>query len=136
MGPDPTRAYFWPAVNKRPTWVLSNPTRSNFFLPEGGKLKNLTFLGEIFQILTQTINRWPDPSKKKITRPGSKNFDPNPSLIITVCSRVQFSVTNLIRHAQNSLSEIYDDYTVAEWIEQKIYPVNLLLKIVSLKVRL
>lgn len=36
--------------------------------------------------------------------------------------RVHFSVTNLIRHAQSSLSEFYDDYTVAEWIEQKIYP--------------
>ena len=25
---------------------------------------------------------------------------------------------------QQSLSEIYDDYTVAEWIEQKIYPLH------------
>jgi len=27
-----------------------------FFDPKGKKLKNLTFLGEIFQIQTQTIN--------------------------------------------------------------------------------
>jgi len=33
--PDPTRAYFWPAVNKRPTRVLFDPTQSNFFWPEG-----------------------------------------------------------------------------------------------------
>ena len=28
----------------------------------------------------------------------------------------------IIFYFQQSLSEIYDDYTVAEWIEQKIYP--------------
>jgi len=69
MGPDPTRAYFWPAVNKRParpplTQVLFDPTRRIFFWPNGEKLKNLTFLGEIFQIQTQTINGWPDPGQK------------------------------------------------------------------------
>jgi len=31
----------------------------------GKKLKNLMFLGEIFQIQSQTINGWPDPSHKK-----------------------------------------------------------------------
>jgi hexosaminidase len=36
--------------------------------------------------------------------------------------RVHFSVTNLIRHAQSALGEVYDDFTVGEWIEQKIYP--------------
>jgi len=43
-------------------------------------------LGEIFQIQTQTINGWPNltrPESQKIdpTRPGSKIFDPDPSLI-------------------------------------------------------
>jgi len=37
------------------------------------------FLGEIFQIQTQTINGWPDP--------GQKIFDPDPSLI-----RVNFEI--------------------------------------------
>jgi len=40
---------------------------------------------KIFQIQTQTINGWPDPTQpnpQKIdpTRSGSKNFDPDPSL--------------------------------------------------------
>jgi len=65
--PDPTRAYFWPAVNKRPTRLRPGyfPTRPEeiFFDPKGKKLKNLTFLGEIFRILTQTINGWPDPTR-------------------------------------------------------------------------
>jgi len=46
MGPDPTRAYFWPAVNKRPTrlwpgYFLTRPEEI-FFRPEGKKLNNLT----------------------------------------------------------------------------------------------
>jgi hypothetical protein len=36
--------------------------------------------------------------------------------------RVMFSVTNLIRHALSALTEVYDDFTTGEWIEQKIYP--------------
>jgi len=74
MGPDLTRAYFWPAVNKRPTplWpgYFSTQTEEIFFEPNGKKLKNLTFLGEIFQIQTQTINGWPNPSHKKLTWPN------------------------------------------------------------------
>jgi len=74
MGPDPTRAYFRPAVNKRPTrlWPGYFPTRPEaiFFYRKGKKLKILTFLGEIFQILTQTINGWPNPTRVKIFWPG------------------------------------------------------------------
>jgi len=33
-----------------------------------------------------------------------------------------YSVTNLIKVAKQSLEEFFDDYTVAEWIEQRIYP--------------
>jgi len=39
-------------------------------------------------------------------------------------SRMTYLITSLIKQAQQSLSEIYDDYTVAEWIEQKIYPLH------------
>jgi len=80
MGPDPTPAYFWPAVKKRltrlwPGWYFLTWPKDIFFDPKGKKLKNLMFLGEIFQIQTQTLNGWPD-----LTRTGSKNFDPDPSL--------------------------------------------------------
>jgi len=35
----------------------------------GQKLKNLGFLGEIFQNQTQTKDGWPNPSNKKLTLP-------------------------------------------------------------------
>jgi len=86
--PDPTRAYFWPTVNKRPTRLQPGyfPTQPEeiFIDPKGKKLKNLTFLGQIFQIQTQTINGWPDPtrpdpSRKKLTRPNpGQKFWPKP----------------------------------------------------------
>jgi len=73
-GPDPTRTYFWPAVNKRPTqlWPRYFLTQPNeiLFDPKGKKLKKLTFLGEVFQIHTQTTNGWSDP-----TRPEQQKFD-------------------------------------------------------------
>jgi len=53
-----------PAVNMRPTriWPGYFSTRSKEgFWPEVKNLKNLMFLGEIFQIQTQTINGWPGP---------------------------------------------------------------------------
>ena len=33
-----------------------------------------------------------------------------------------YSITSLMRQAKEALSEMFDHYTVAEWIEQKIYP--------------
>jgi len=48
------------------------------FDPKGKELKNSGFLGEIFR--TQTKGGLPDPSNKKLTQPGSKFFDLNPSL--------------------------------------------------------
>jgi len=68
-GPDSTRTYFWPAVNKRPTccrprYFLTRP-EDIFFDPKGKKLKNLKFLGEIFQIQmadpTWVKKFWPGP---------------------------------------------------------------------------
>jgi len=82
--PDPTRAYFWPAV-KRPTWLWPGyfPTRPEaiFFI---WREKNEKF--DVFRGNFQNSNpnhKWltrPDPSHKKLTRPGSKIFDPDPSL--------------------------------------------------------
>jgi len=45
-----------------------------FLDPKGKKLKNLTFLGEIFQTQTQTINGWPDLTRatKNWPYPGQK----------------------------------------------------------------
>jgi len=69
MGPDPIWAYFWPAVNKRlarlsSRYFLFRPEAIFFFNIRREKLKNLTFLGEIFKTQTQTINGWPDLSYK------------------------------------------------------------------------
>jgi len=54
MGPDPTRAYFWPAANKRLTRLRPGyfPTQHDeiFLTLRGKKLKNFMLLGEIFQI--------------------------------------------------------------------------------------
>jgi len=79
MGPDPTRAYFWPAVNKRPTrlqpgYFLTWPEEI-FFDPKGKKLKKSTFLGEIFPIQTQTINGWPDPDPSLVSSLPYKEFN-------------------------------------------------------------
>jgi len=49
--------------------VLFDPTQRDFFNPTGNKLKNLGFLGEIFQ--TQTKDGWPNP-----TRPEQQKIDP------------------------------------------------------------
>jgi len=79
MGPDPTQAYFWPAVNKRltqlrPGYFLTRP-EAIFLTRREKKMKNLTFLGVIFQIQTQTINGLyptrPKPQKIDLTQPGS-----------------------------------------------------------------
>ena len=35
---------------------------------------------------------------------------------------VYSSVSNLMRSAKQALSEVFDEYTTSEWIEQKIYP--------------
>jgi len=57
-----TRAYFWPAVSKRPFWL--DPKRFIFY-HKGRKLKILGFLGEIFQTQTQTKDGWPYPTRVK-----------------------------------------------------------------------
>lgn len=37
-------------------------------------------------------------------------------------ARISYLVNALIKQAQTSLTEVYDEYTVSEWIEQKVYP--------------
>merc|ERR1712128_378710 len=37
-------------------------------------------------------------------------------------SRFQHEVVSLMRSANSALSEMFDHYTVSEWIEQKLYP--------------
>ena len=38
-------------------------------------------------------------------------------------SRSQHEVVSLMRSANSALSEMFDHYTVSEWIEQKLYPI-------------
>lgn len=33
-----------------------------------------------------------------------------------------YHITSLVREAEDALSQVYNKYTVAEWIEQNIYP--------------
>jgi len=80
--PDLIRAYFWPAINKRPTRVLSDSTRSNFFLTRREKIEKFDVFRGNFQN-SNPNHKWltrPEPQKIDPTRPGSKNFDPDPSL--------------------------------------------------------
>jgi len=83
VGADRTRAYFWPAVNKSPTrlwsgYFLTQP--EDIFYPKGK-----VFRGNFPN--TNLNHRWltrPDLSHKKLTRPGSKIFDLDPSLADSV----------------------------------------------------
>jgi len=82
MGLGPTRAYFWSAVNKRPTslWpgYFLTQHKEIFFDSNGKKLKNLKFLGENFRTQTQSIDGWPNPT-------WVKNFWPGPiAYILTI----------------------------------------------------
>jgi len=63
--PNPTRAYFWPAVNKRLTWVFLDPTQWDYF---GPMQKMGIFRGNFPNRLT-----WPWP--------GSKIFNLDSSLL-------------------------------------------------------
>jgi len=73
-GPDPTRAYFWPAINKRPkpslTRVLFDSIQG-FFYPKG---KN----GKIWGFREK--NSKPKLKMADPTQLWSKNFDPDPLL--------------------------------------------------------
>lgn len=44
-----------------------------------------------------------------------------------------YYITNLVREAEESLKQVFDPYTVAEWIEQNIYPY--ILKLEEIKER-
>jgi len=73
MGPDPTRAYLW-------------PDPKIFFWPEGEKIENWTFLGEIFHEWltrpnpTRATKNWPDMTR-------IKNFWPGPITVLKACDR-------------------------------------------------
>jgi len=75
MGPDPTQAYFLPAVNKRLTRGTFRPDLKRIFWPEEKKIEKF----DIFRGNFPNSN----PNHKWLTRPhpGSKFFDPDPSLL-------------------------------------------------------
>jgi len=73
MGLDPTRAYFWPAVNKRLTRLFLTWPEEMFLTRRGKNWKILDFQGEIFQ--TQTKDGWPGPTwPTKILPDPGQNF--------------------------------------------------------------
>jgi len=75
--PDPTQAYFWPAVNKRQTrlWpgYFLTSTQRDFYWPKGKNWKIWHFRGNFPN---------PNPKQKWLTWPGSKFFDLDPSLVV------------------------------------------------------
>jgi len=80
MGPDLTQAYFWPAVNKRPThnWPrIFWPSLKRFFLIRSEK--NCDFQGKFSKSKLKpkmADPTQPSPSNKKSTRSGSQlNID-------------------------------------------------------------
>jgi len=84
-GPWPDLSLLLTAVNNRPTRLQPKyfPTwpEEFFFDSKGKKLKNLTFLVDTFQIQTQTINGWPNPTRATKNWPDPtqvKNFWPEP----------------------------------------------------------
>jgi len=86
MGPDPTRAYFWPTVNKRPTrlWPGYFPTRPEaIFWPEGKKIEKFDVFRGNFPN-SNPNHKWltrPDPGQKILTRKNHYEI-----LIIIWCS--------------------------------------------------
>jgi len=80
MGPNPTRPELTLDLQKirgQPGFNRGTfrPDPKQFFYPKQKKIENLTFLGEIFQILTQTRNGWPNLTRatKNWPDPG-ENF--------------------------------------------------------------
>jgi len=93
--PSPTRAYFWPAVNKRLTRLRPGyfPTQSNFFWPEGKKIEKFDiFRGNFWN--SNPNHKWltrSEPQKIDPTRPDpSQKFwpgpitNPDPSLLFCI----------------------------------------------------
>jgi len=84
--PDPTRAYFWPAVNKRPTrlWPGYFPTQPKaiFFEPKGKNWKIWRFRGNFLK--SNPNHKWltqPNPTQATKNWPDTtwvKNFWPGP----------------------------------------------------------
>jgi len=104
-GPHPTWTYFWPAVNKRAysslTRVFFDPARWDFSLFENEKN---WLLGEIFQTLTQ-----PRQQKNEPTQPGSKNFDPDPSLLCRFNFHcITYYIFHILLHFTYKLTNILD----------------------------
>jgi len=75
MGPDPTRAYFWPAANKRLTrlwhgYFLTRPDPKRFFWSKGKKIENFDIFRGNFTN-SNPSHKWltrPDPGQKFLTR--------------------------------------------------------------------
>jgi len=74
MGPDPTRAYFWPTVNKRPTRLrpryFLTQLEEIFFYSKGLKIEKFNIFRGNFPNLNsnQKWLTWPDPGQNFLTQ--------------------------------------------------------------------
>lgn len=58
-----------------------------------------------------------------VSRMYTQQFDLTGAVeVLEDWSRTQHAVVSLMRTAAAALSEVYDQFTVAEWVEQKLYP--------------
>jgi len=73
VGPDQTRACFWPTVKKRLT---------HFWPGYWGKIEKFVIFRWNFPNLNQRWLTRPDPSNKKLTQTWLKIFDPKPITIV------------------------------------------------------
>jgi len=106
--PNPTQTYFWPAVNKRSTrlWLgyfLTWPDHI-FLTPRAKNGKIDIFRGNFPN---------PCPNQRWLTQPGSKNFDPDPSLLYrkqvlpkikVTCVFISFNVIYFLIEAQMNIT--------------------------------
>jgi len=83
---------FDPQVNK--TRVLFDPTRWHFFWPEGEKIEKIDIFRGNFPnpYWNHRWLTWPEPLK--LTRPGSKIFDPDPSLVWSLLTTLEIIKEN------------------------------------------
>jgi len=127
MGLDPTRAYFWPAVNKSPTrlWPRHFPTRPEaiFFDPKEKKIEKFDVFRRNFSNFNPN-HKWltrPDPTRATKNWPGPtrvKKFWPGPiTTVFPLDTPSLFAVKYLTRHKMMSLQPKMHHGTKLRFIE-------------------
>jgi len=93
---DPSQAYFWPEVNRRPTclwpgYFLTWP-KDIFLIRRGHSWAKFSKFKPKPKMADPTQH---DSSYKKLTRPGSEIFDPDPSLIRNSNNQVNWRLRSI-----------------------------------------